>query len=221
MRAGQPTARIQAELANLARVVGAVSTVRIRADIDAHEQGLSSYGLVFFQMIRIFQALQAERWNEVNALRGEYERLRLMATGFPRNTGGQQSRPIGVGRHPRALDRRAHPATGKNPWLVCSGPARHDDRVSGRAPRVPWAPTPAPRLAAHAAEGRRTYFGPGAAPTTTGRRVGAGLLAALEVIWIGLEFASTMAESHRIMEAEEAVTGPRASAPSSGGSARV
>ena len=62
--------------------MGAVSTVRIRADIDAHEQGLSSYGLVFFQMIRMFQALQAERWNEVNALRGEYERLRLMATGL-------------------------------------------------------------------------------------------------------------------------------------------
>ena len=68
--------------------------------------------------------------------------------------------------------------------------------------------------------GKACTAGPGAAPTTTGRRVGAGLLAALEVR-IGLEFASTMAESHRIMEAEEDVTGPRASAPSSGGSARV
>ena len=203
MRAGQPTARIQAELANLARVVGAVSTVRIRADIDAHEQGLSSCGLVFFQMIRMFQALQAERWNEVNALRGEYERLRLMATGSSEH-----------GRSAVTSDRRGPPpaSTGpasassnwQEPLAVCSGPARHDDRVSGRAPRVPWAPTPAPRAGGARGGGKAYYFGPGAAPTTTGRRVGAGLLAALEVIRIRLEFASTMAESHRIMEAEEA-----------------
>jgi hypothetical protein len=203
MRAGQDLTRVNAEIASLGRVVETTSLVRSGNSLDAHEAQLSAYERMFSTLIRMSAALETENYQELNRLRPVYGELLQQARGA--------LGPREVDEHVRAAWAAVHAEwTGERIQRVTEslGSSARARRMLteyrtgvlqslGRQMQL----NELAERAMHGIGGRQVYGPNGTLVTPMRTRVGGGILAAIEIIRIGLELAASYRESSERLEA--------------------
>lgn len=204
MRANRDVARVTAELNTLRGYLDTVDLTRARNSVDAHVESLNAYGLVFFTMVQMWQALRAERYRELPRLRATSNELIQQARGI-------LGRAV-VHEHVRAAwgATRSHwTAERLHQFSTHLGSMARAQRIMMTEFHVELLESLGRQMqlvetAARAAHSGRQVYGRGGRVVTPARtRVGAGFLALLELFRLGAEmYTMVAAAAERIEEYE-------------------
>jgi hypothetical protein len=201
MRAAANLTGVNTQLANLAAEVTRVEPTRARNDLEAHEANLNAYGRLCATMLRMYSALQGERYEELNQLQSRYRESIREAAGMlgPAEVDAHVRSSWAATRAEWTPERLQE--VGRN--LGSMAAAR---RTMLREFRVDLLESLSRQIqlnqlaesAAHS--GRQVYRADGTAVTPFSTRMGAGVMAAIEVIRIALELAVQLREANQAME---------------------
>ncbi|WP_089810106.1 eCIS core domain-containing protein [Halogeometricum rufum] len=200
MRAGRDMSIVTSALAAIRRHVESARLETFRRDIEIHENSLNAYGRAFQTMFSMFRAVQTEQWREVNRLRGVYESRLAEA----RAVLGQAE----VHEHVRSAWKatRSH-WTGEQIQRVAAqlGRATFAHRLMMSEFRVELLQSLGRQMRLNEMMSQAMHGGitGGRVSAPMRSRVGAGALAALEVIRIGVELAETAHQASIAKEAAE------------------
>jgi hypothetical protein len=202
MRASRDTSAVTAELAQLATTVRGADTARIASGVEAHVSGLSAHARLYFNAVRMLSALAADQVEELHRLRGEHRELLQAARGI-------------LGRAEVAEHVRAAWAATRDHWtgeriqrMAAETATRIVSRQVSAEFRALLAESLARQmqlneLATRAAHGQLSRS-PGTGVTPARTRVGAGVLAAIEIVRIGLDVANQAHEASLAADASAA-----------------
>ncbi|GAA4370786.1 hypothetical protein [Agromyces bauzanensis] len=202
MRGSRDATGVTRDLATLGTSAAAADPTTARGDLDVHVRSMAAYSRVFLNVVQMVAALDAERFQDVHRLRAEQLDLLRAARGvlgtavFAEHVRSAWD----VTRQSWTADRIQNLSEQLSRRVVFRRVSTEFRATLGESVARQMQLN---QLAESAMSGRRVYGPGGRILTPASTRVGAGVLAAIEIVRIGLEVAESVKAGAEAADIEE------------------
>jgi Domain of unknown function (DUF4157) len=204
LRASANMTAVNTQVTNLAAETARVNTTTLRNDLAAHEANLNAFSQVFVTLLRMYSALQGERYEELNQLQGRYRALlgEVIVMVGPREVSAHVRSAWAATRADWTPQRLQQAAENLGSMAAAQRNMTSEYRIQLLESLTRQAQLNQLAERAAAGGGRQVYRADGTIVTPMSTRIGAGILAGIEILRIALELGVQIQEANRNTEAQ-------------------